>query len=82
MVTNRLGDVLTHTTGYELVVRGTGLLDSDAPDLTRYVFTDPRAQSFFADWDEDTRFASGRLDDCASWLSRTRSTPGDAPVAA
>lgn len=52
MVTNRLGDVLAHTSGYESVTSGTGLLDSDAPNLTRYVFTDPRAPTFFADWDD------------------------------
>lgn len=52
MVTNRLGDVLAHTSGYETVTRGTGLLDADAPNLTRYVFTDPRARTFFTDWDD------------------------------
>ncbi|MFD7409178.1 helix-turn-helix domain-containing protein [Streptomyces sp. NPDC059866] len=52
MVTNRLGDVLAHTSGYESVTSGTGLLDSDTPNLTRYVFTDPRARTFFADWDD------------------------------
>ncbi|NUP39651.1 MAG: helix-turn-helix domain-containing protein [Streptomyces sp.] len=52
MVTNRLGDVLAHTSGYGSVMSGTGLLDADAPNLTRYVFTDPRARTFFADWDD------------------------------
>lgn len=52
MVTNRLGDVLAHTSGYEAVTSGTGLLDSDTPNFTRYVFTDPRARTFFADWDD------------------------------
>jgi hypothetical protein len=51
-VTNRLGDVLAHTSGYESLVRGTGLLDTDTPNLTRYVFTDPRARTFFTDWDD------------------------------
>ncbi|MFE4691288.1 helix-turn-helix domain-containing protein [Streptomyces sp. NPDC056749] len=51
MLTNRLGDVLARTSAYESVTGGTGLLDSDAPNLTRYVFTDPRARTFFADWD-------------------------------
>jgi transcriptional regulator with XRE-family HTH domain len=51
MVTNRLGDVLACTSGFELVSSGTGLLDGDNPNLTRYVFTDPRARTFFADWD-------------------------------
>ncbi|MFI6931705.1 helix-turn-helix domain-containing protein [Streptomyces sp. NPDC050287] len=52
MVTNRLGDVLAHTSGFASVTNGTGLLDSDVPNLTRYVFTDPRARTFFADWDD------------------------------
>ncbi|MFI6623231.1 helix-turn-helix domain-containing protein [Streptomyces sp. NPDC050528] len=52
LVTNRLGDVLAHTSGYESLVRGTGLLDNDTPNLTRYVFTDPRARTFFTDWDD------------------------------
>ncbi|MET7653633.1 MULTISPECIES: helix-turn-helix transcriptional regulator [unclassified Streptomyces] len=52
MVTNRLGDVLAHTSGFESVTSGTGLLDTDTPNLTRYVFTDPRARTFFADWDD------------------------------
>ncbi|MBL1292192.1 helix-turn-helix domain-containing protein [Streptomyces sp. For3] len=51
MVTNRLGDVLARTSAYESVTAGTGLLDTDAPNLTRYVFTDPRARTFFTDWD-------------------------------
>jgi transcriptional regulator with XRE-family HTH domain len=49
-VTNRLGDVLAHTTGFELVMGDTGLLDSETPNLTRYVFADPRARTVFPDW--------------------------------
>ena len=52
LVTNRLGDVLAHTSGYESVMSGTGVLDADTPNLTRYVFTDARARTFFADWDD------------------------------
>ncbi|WP_225829096.1 helix-turn-helix domain-containing protein [Streptomyces naphthomycinicus] len=52
LVTNRLGDILARTSGYETLTGGTGLLDGDTPNLTRYVFTDPRARAFFADWDE------------------------------
>ncbi|MFE2421877.1 helix-turn-helix domain-containing protein [Streptomyces hokutonensis] len=51
-ITNRLGDVLAHTTGFELVMRGSGLLETREPNLTRYVFTDPRARTFFPDWDQ------------------------------
>jgi transcriptional regulator with XRE-family HTH domain len=52
IVTNRLGDVLAHTSGYESVTSGTGLLDADPPNLTSYVFTDPRARTLFTDWDD------------------------------
>lgn len=52
VLTNRLGDVLARTSGYELLMDGGGLLDADNPNLTRYVFTDPRARTFFADWDD------------------------------
>ncbi|MEW2167183.1 helix-turn-helix transcriptional regulator [Streptomyces sp. NPDC007084] len=51
MVTNRLGDVLAHTSGFAAVTSRTGLLDAEAPNVTRYVFTDPRARTFFADWE-------------------------------
>ncbi|MEU3778034.1 helix-turn-helix transcriptional regulator [Streptomyces sp. NPDC032472] len=52
-VVNRLGDVLAHTASYRSVMGAAGLFDTDAevPNLTRYVFTDPRARTFFADWD-------------------------------
>lgn len=52
VVLNKLGDILAYTSGYEALTSGSGLLDHDAPNLTRYVFTDPRARSFFADWGE------------------------------
>jgi transcriptional regulator with XRE-family HTH domain len=51
VVTNRLGDILANTSGFETMTDGTGLLDTDTPNLTRYVFTDRRARTFFADWD-------------------------------
>lgn len=50
VVTNRLGDILARTSGFEALVNGTGLLDADPPNLTRYVFTDARARTFFAEW--------------------------------
>jgi hypothetical protein len=53
LVTNRLGDILARTGAYEAVLGGTGLLDADAvPNLTRYVFTDPRARGLFPDWED------------------------------
>jgi transcriptional regulator with XRE-family HTH domain len=52
IVTNRLGDVLAHTSAYASVTSETGLFDADPPNVTRYVFTDPRARTFFPDWDD------------------------------
>jgi transcriptional regulator with XRE-family HTH domain len=52
VVTNRLGDILAHTSAYQSVTNGSGLLDTEAPNLTRYVFADPRARTFFTDWDD------------------------------
>ncbi|WP_145907883.1 helix-turn-helix domain-containing protein [Kitasatospora viridis] len=51
VVANRLGDVLAHTDGFAAVMADSGLLEAAEPNLTRYVFTDPRAREFFADWD-------------------------------
>jgi transcriptional regulator with XRE-family HTH domain len=51
-VTNRLRDVLAHTSGFDLLARPTGLLDSPSPNLTRFVFTDERARHIFPDWDQ------------------------------
>lgn len=50
-VTNRLGDVLAYTSGFDLLARPAGLLDSPAPNLTRFVFTDDRARHVFPEWD-------------------------------
>ena len=51
LVTNRLGDVLAYTTGFDLIARPTGLLDSEYPNLTRFVFTDERSHEVFPEWD-------------------------------
>ena len=50
MITNRLGDVLACTSSFAAVMKASGLLDGDDVNLTRYVFTDPRARSTFPDW--------------------------------
>lgn len=52
VVANRLGDILATTNGFELLMRPTGLLDGNHPNLTRYVFTDPRARTLFPDWEQ------------------------------
>lgn len=76
MLTNRIGDVLTHTSGFAAVHRGSGLLDEAEPNLTRYVFTDPRARSFFPDWhivaDEQAfDLWTGPSREASEWLSAT-----------
>jgi transcriptional regulator with XRE-family HTH domain len=50
MITNRLGDVLACTSSFALLMQPSGLLDGDDANLTRYVFTDPRAKDTFPDW--------------------------------
>ncbi|MFE2868516.1 helix-turn-helix domain-containing protein [Embleya sp. NPDC059259] len=52
LVTNRVGDLLAYTGAYASIMAETGLLDGDAANLTSYVFTDPRARTFFADWED------------------------------
>jgi transcriptional regulator with XRE-family HTH domain len=61
-ITNRLGDLLAYTNGFELLAAPSGLLDAPQPNLTRFVFTDNRARHVFPDWD---RIA----DECAFPLS-------------
>jgi len=67
LLTNRVGDVLAYTSGFELLLRGSGLLDEESPNLTRYVFTDPRAKQTFVDWDQ---VADERAFDL--WLAPTK----------
>lgn len=81
LVTNRLGDVLAYTSGFDLIARPTGLLDTDEPNLTRFVFIDKRARDTFPDWD---RVADERAFDL--WLGPTverwnRFTSELAPIA-
>jgi transcriptional regulator with XRE-family HTH domain len=52
LVTNRLGDVLAHSSGFELIARPAGLLDGERPNLTRFVFTDQRSRQLFPDWEQ------------------------------
>jgi transcriptional regulator with XRE-family HTH domain len=52
LVTNRLGDLLAFTRGFDLIARPAGLLDTERPNLTRFVFTDQRARDVFPEWDQ------------------------------
>ena len=51
MLTNRLGDLLAYTCGFDQLAGPTGLLDAPSPNLTRFVFTDRRARNVFPDWE-------------------------------
>lgn len=51
VLSNRLGDLLAHTATFELLARPLGLLDGEEPNLTAYVFLDPRSREAFPDWD-------------------------------
>ncbi|MEV0221277.1 helix-turn-helix transcriptional regulator [Streptomyces sp. NPDC050704] len=48
---NWLGEILGYTTGYQRIAAPLGLLDSAHPNVLRYVFTDERARTAYADWD-------------------------------
>jgi transcriptional regulator with XRE-family HTH domain len=66
LVVNRLGDVLAHTTAYARLVGPVGLLDTEPPNLTWFVFADPRARSAYPDWDRvaDERIAHLKIEPC------------------
>ena len=66
IVTDRLGEVLARTQGFELMAGPSGLLDTERPNVTRYVFTDPRAREVLPDWE---RIADERAADL--WLVRS-----------
>jgi transcriptional regulator with XRE-family HTH domain len=50
-VTNRLGDLLAYTKGFELIARPAGLLDEPDPNLTRFVFLGARSREVFPEWE-------------------------------
>ncbi len=51
IVVDRLTEILACTEGYRTLMRASGQLDDESPDLAGFVFTDPRAKDFFPDWD-------------------------------
>ncbi|PXY21815.1 helix-turn-helix domain-containing protein [Prauserella endophytica] len=51
LLLNRLSDVLAYTPAYERLAGPAGLLDAEAPNLVRFLFTDARAHTVFADWE-------------------------------
>ncbi|QIQ02934.1 helix-turn-helix domain-containing protein [Streptomyces liangshanensis] len=69
VLVNRLTEVLAYTEGYERLVAPLGVLDSAAPNLARYVFTDRRARTVLVDWEREADALVARL--------RTGSVPED-----
>ncbi|MFG2646268.1 helix-turn-helix domain-containing protein [Streptomyces sp. NPDC048436] len=61
---NRLSDVLAYTDGYERIVGPIGLLDSERPNLIRFLFADERARTAYPEWDSvaDDQVASFRAE--------------------
>ncbi|WP_046509030.1 helix-turn-helix domain-containing protein [Streptomyces odonnellii] len=82
---NRLTDVIAFTSGYEQLARPLGLLDPAAPNLVRFLFTDPRARTAHPDWARDAddlvaRLKTGsvsddHLDDLVAELTLTAGAP-------
>ncbi|MGA4538436.1 helix-turn-helix domain-containing protein [Uniformispora flossi] len=51
VLVNRLGEVLAHTDVFARIAEPIGLLEGGRPNLTRFVFTDPRAREAYPDWE-------------------------------
>ena len=51
-VVNPVGDLLAWTDAYELLMGPPGILDHDDPNLLWFTFSDERAKSVYADWDD------------------------------
>lgn len=49
-VVNHVGDLLAWNDGWDRLARPVGLLDGSAPNLVRFVLTDPRARDVYPDW--------------------------------
>ncbi len=64
VVVNHLSDLLVWTVGFDQLVRPTGLLDVEEPNLLRYTFTDDRSHAFFPDWERvaDSQVATLRAE--------------------
>ena len=83
VVTNRLGDVLAYTSGFDRLARPLGVLDDPEPNLTSFVFTDERARDAFPDWDRiaDERalaiWRAPRTDRTAALAADLSATAGD-----
>jgi transcriptional regulator with XRE-family HTH domain len=51
LVANQPGDLLAWTAGFARLAGPIGLLETEPPNLVRYLFTDPRAHDAHPDWE-------------------------------
>lgn len=51
LIRDAAGDVLTCTDGFRRLAGPSGLLDTDQPNISRFVFTDGRARATFPEWE-------------------------------
>ncbi|GAA1661211.1 helix-turn-helix transcriptional regulator [Fodinicola feengrottensis] len=75
VVVSRVGDLVAANSSYRRLARPLGLLDADQPNLTRFVFADPRAKTAYPDWNQvaderaaDLRAATALGDPHAAFL--------------
>ncbi|MFD1827934.1 helix-turn-helix domain-containing protein [Mumia zhuanghuii] len=78
-VVNRIGDLLSHTSGFDRLARPLGVLDGAEPNLTRFVLTDKRARHAFPDWE---RIADERVAELWQGPATDRSRSFTAEMAA
>lgn len=71
---NRLGEVVAHTGGYELLLGPVGLLEAPVPSLPRFLLTDPRARAAYPEWERVTDDQIARI--------KTDSLPDDPDLVA
>ncbi|GAB2625653.1 transcriptional regulator [Paractinoplanes abujensis] len=50
VLVNHLGDLVARTETFDAFARPLGLLETDPPNLLRYVLTSPRARTVFPEW--------------------------------
>jgi hypothetical protein len=60
-VVDGLTRVLAHNDAYERLMRPTGLLDDDPPNLLRYTFLRPESRDLYRDWEAIAREQVGNL---------------------
>lgn len=61
MVINLVGDILAWTSGGARLFGPTGFLDGSSPNISRYIFTDPRAREVLPDWAKAADMALNQL---------------------